>query len=466
MTEGPIGAAAFNNEFGRPNILGYFRAFEAHIGAVRYGYHKPIMLAGGIGNIRDDQTAKQTLPPGTLMIVLGGPGMRIGLGGGAASSMTTGSNAESLDFDSVQRGNPEMQRRAQEVIDRCWASGADNPILAIHDIGAGGLSNAMPELADLSGHGATLSLEKVPVEEKGMSPLEVWCNESQERYAIAVAPESLKTFDAFCRRERCPYAVLGEISNDGELIVEGRTGEKRAVDMPMEVLLGKPPRMHRDVKTVVREHAPFDIGRMTVPEALKAVLRHPTVASKSFLISIGDRSVGGLVSRDQFVGPWQVPVADCAVTTVNFTGYKGEVMAVGERTPVAVLDSAAASRMAVAEAMTNITAADIDPALVKLSANWMAACGAEGEDAKLFAAVKAASEYCQALNVSIPVGKDSCSMRTAWDDKDEKKCVTSPVSLIVSAAAPVWEHRSLRRLRRVSVIRRPMLRTHKSSCAL
>lgn len=454
MTEGPIGAAAFNNEFGRPNILGYFRAFEAHIGAVRYGYHKPIMLAGGIGNIRDDQTAKQTLPPGTLMIVLGGPGMRIGLGGGAASSMTTGSNAESLDFDSVQRGNPEMQRRAQEVIDRCWASGADNPILAIHDIGAGGLSNAMPELADLSGHGATLSLEKVPVEEKGMSPLEVWCNESQERYAIAVAPESLKTFDAFCRRERCPYAVLGEISNDGELIVEGRTGEKRAVDMPMEVLLGKPPRMHRDVKTVVREHAPFDIGRMTVPEALKAVLRHPTVASKSFLISIGDRSVGGLVSRDQFVGPWQVPVADCAVTTVNFTGYKGEVMAVGERTPVAVLDSAAASRMAVAEAMTNITAADIDPALVKLSANWMAACGAEGEDAKLFAAVKAASEYCKALNVSIPVGKDSCSMRTAWDDKDEKKCVISPVSLIVSAAAPVGN---------VRLTLTPLLRTDKPS---
>lgn len=441
MTEGPIGAAAFNNEFGRPNILGYFRAFEAHIGAERYGYHKPIMLAGGIGNIRDDQTAKQTLPSGTLMIVLGGPGMRIGLGGGAASSMTTGSNAESLDFDSVQRGNPEMERRAQEVIDRCWASGAENPILAIHDVGAGGLSNAMPELADLSGHGAHLSLAKVPVEEKGMSPLEVWCNESQERYVIAIAPEKLATFDAFCKRERCPYAVLGRISDDNELIVEGRDGEERAVDMPMDVLLGKPPRMHRDVKSVKAEFKPFNPGMLTVADAVKAVLKHPTVANKSFLISIGDRSVGGLISRDQYVGPWQVPVADCAVTNVNFTGFNGEAMAMGERTPVAVLDSAAASRMAVAEAVTNITAADIDPALVKLSANWMAACGAAGEDVRLYEAVKAASVYCQAAGLAIPVGKDSCSMKTAWTEGEEKKAVTSPVSLIVSAAAPVKDVR-------------------------
>ena len=441
MTEGPIGAAAFNNEFGRPNILGYFRAFEAHIGAERYGYHKPIMLAGGIGNIRDDQTAKQTLPSGTLMIVLGGPGMRIGLGGGAASSMTTGSNAESLDFDSVQRGNPEMERRAQEVIDRCWASGADNPILAIHDVGAGGLSNAMPELADLSGHGAQLSLAKVPVEEKGMSPLEVWCNESQERYVIAIAPEKLATFDAFCKRERCPYAVLGRISDDNELIVEGRDGEERAVDMPMDVLLGKPPRMHRDVKSVKADFKPFNPGMLTVADAVKAVLKHPTVANKSFLISIGDRSVGGLISRDQYVGPWQVPVADCAVTNVNFTGFNGEAMAMGERTPVAVLDSAAASRMAVAEAVTNITAADIDPALVKLSANWMAACGAAGEDVRLYEAVKAASVYCQAAGLAIPVGKDSCSMKTAWTEGEEKKAVTSPVSLIVSAAAPVKDVR-------------------------
>ena len=441
MTEGPIGAAAFNNEFGRPNILGYFRAFEAHIGAERYGYHKPIMLAGGIGNIRDDQTAKQTLPSGTLMIVLGGPGMRIGLGGGAASSMTTGSNAESLDFDSVQRGNPEMERRAQEVIDRCWASGADNPILAIHDVGAGGLSNAMPELADLSGHGAQLSLAKVPVEEKGMSPLEVWCNESQERYVIAIAPEKLATFDAFCKRERCPYAVLGRISDDNELIVEGRDGEERAVDMPMDVLLGNPPRMHRDVKSVKADFKPFNPGMLTVADAVKAVLKHPTVANKSFLISIGDRSVGGLISRDQYVGPWQVPVADCAVTNVNFTGFNGEAMAMGERTPVAVLDSAAASRMAVAEAVTNITAADIDPALVKLSANWMAACGAAGEDVRLYEAVKAASVYCQAAGLAIPVGKDSCSMKTAWTEGEEKKAVTSPVSLIVSAAAPVKDVR-------------------------
>lgn len=441
MTEGPIGAAAFNNEFGRPNILGYFRAFEARIGATRYGYHKPIMIAGGIGNIREDQTHKSELPPGTLMIVLGGPGMRIGLGGGAASSMTSGSNAENLDFDSVQRGNPEMERRAQEVIDRCWASGADNPILAIHDIGAGGLSNAMPELADLSGHGARLSLNKVPVEEKGMSPLEVWCNESQERYSIAIAPGSLETFDAFCRRERCPYAVLGQISEDGELVVEGREGEDVAVDMPMDVLLGKPPRMHRDVKSVKLDLTPFDAGALTMPEALEGVLKHPTVANKSFLITIGDRSVGGLVTRDQMVGPWQVPVADCAVTNNNFTGYAGEAMAMGERTPLAVIDSGAASRMAIGEAMTNIAAADIDPGLVKFSANWMAACGVEGEDAKLYTAVEAASTFCQDLGVSIPVGKDSCSMRTAWQDGDVKKSVTSPISLIASAAAPVGDVR-------------------------
>ena len=441
MTEGPIGAAAFNNEFGRANILGYFRVFEARVGETRYGYHKPIMLAGGIGNIREDQTAKHTLEPGTLLIVLGGPGMRIGLGGGAASSMTSGSNAESLDFDSVQRGNPEMERRAQEVIDRCWASGAENPILAIHDIGAGGLSNAMPELADLSGHGAKLSLDKVPVEEKGMSPLEVWCNESQERYAIAIAPESLEKFDAFCKRERCPYAVLGTISEDGELIVQGRKGEDTAVDMPMEVLLGKPPRMHRDVKSVKTQLSEFDTGTMTMTEALYGVLKHPTVANKNFLITIGDRSVGGLVTRDQMVGPWQVPVADCAVTNVNFTGFAGEAMAMGERTPVAVIDSAAASRMAIGEAITNLVAADIELGLVKLSANWMAACGAEGEDAKLYAAVKAASDICQTLNISIPVGKDSCSMRTAWTEGDTKKCVTSPVSLIASAAAPVTDVR-------------------------
>ena len=441
MTEGPIGAAAFNNEFGRPNILGYFRSFEARVNDVRYGYHKPIMLAGGIGNIRSDQTNKHTLEPGTLMIVLGGPGMRIGLGGGAASSMNSGANSEDLDFDSVQRGNPEMQRRAQEVIDRCWAAGPLNPILAIHDIGAGGLSNAMPELADLSGHGAKLSLSKVPVEEKSMSPLEIWSNESQERYSIAIAPESLETFDTICKRERCPYAVLGTISEDGMLIVEGREGEARAVEMPMEVLLGKPPRMHRDVKSVKTTLTDFDSKGVTIKEAIRKVLRHPTVASKSFLVTIGDRSVGGLVSRDQMVGPWQVPVADCAVTNINFTGYAGEAMAIGERAPIAIIDSAAASRMAITEAITNIVSADTELSSVKLSANWMSACGAAGEDAKLYSAVKAASEYCKALGISIPVGKDSCSMRTAWSDKGVEKSVTSPVSLVVSAAAPVSDVR-------------------------
>ena len=375
------------------------------------------------------------------MIVLGGPGMRIGLGGGAASSMASGANAEDLDFDSVQRGNPEMQRRAQEVIDRCWAAGALNPILAIHDIGAGGLSNAMPELADLSGHGARLSLEAVPVLEKGMSPLEVWSNESQERYALAVAPDNLERFDAICRRERCPYAVLGTISDDNMLIVEGRQGEERAVQMPMDVLLGKPPKMHRDVRTRHGHLSSFDARDVDLADALSRVLHHPTVAAKNFLVTIADRTVGGLVSRDQMVGPWQVPVADCAVTTLNYSGFKGEAMAIGERTPLAVIDSAAASRMAIAEAVTNIVAADVNLSTVKLSANWMAACGVDGEDAKLYAAVKAARDLCLNLGISIPVGKDSCSMRTTWKDGDVDKAVTSPISLIVSAAGPVSDVR-------------------------
>ena len=436
MTEGPLGGAAFNNEFGRPNILGYFRTFEANIGGTRYGYHKPIMLAGGIGNIRDDQTKKDVPPAGSLLIVLGGPGMRIGLGGGAASSMTTGSNSEALDFDSVQRGNPEMERRAQEVIDRCWSMGAENPILAIHDVGAGGLSNAMPELADLSEKGATFDLSKVPVEESGMSPLEIWCNESQERYVIALDPAKIDIFRDFCARERCPFAVLGHITEESQLKLT-RPQAQDAVDMPMEVLLGKAPRMHRDVKHEDKVLKPFTSEGLELAKAVKDVLRHPTVASKSFLITIGDRSVGGLVSRDQMVGPWQVPVADCAVTTMGFETNVGEAMAMGERTPLAVIDSAAASRMAIGESITNITAADVKLPRVKLSANWMAACGAQGEDARLFDAVKAASDFCVALGISIPVGKDSLSMRTTWDDNGEKKTVTSPVSLIVSAAAPV-----------------------------
>ena len=438
MTEGPLGGAAFNNEFGRPNILGYFRTFEANIGGTRYGYHKPIMLAGGIGNIRDDQTKKDVPPAGSLLIVLGGPGMRIGLGGGAASSMTTGSNSEALDFDSVQRGNPEMERRAQEVIDRCWSMGDENPIIAIHDVGAGGLSNAMPELADLSGKGATFDLSKVPVEESGMSPLEIWCNESQERYVIALDAAKIDIFRDFCERERCPFAVLGTITEEADLKLT-RPEETPAVDMPMEVLLGKAPRMHRDVAHVETKLSAFKSEGLDLAKAVTDVLRHPTVGSKSFLITIGDRSVGGLVSRDQMVGPWQVPVADCGVTTLGFETNRGEAMSMGERTPIAVIDAAAASRMAVGEALTNIAAADVKLPEVKLSLNWMAACGAKGEGAKLFDAVKGASDFCVALGISVPVGKDSLSMRTAWEDNGEKKSVTSPVSLIASAAAPVGD---------------------------
>ncbi len=442
MTEGPIGAAAFNNEFGRPNLAGYFRVFEANVGGIRYGYHKPIMLAGGIGNIRNDETKKLPVPEGSLLIVLGGPGMRIGLGGGAASSMTTGSNSEALDFDSVQRGNPEMERRAQEVIDRCWACGEKNPILAIHDVGAGGLSNAMPELAEMSGRGARFDLTKIPVEESGMSPLEIWCNESQERYVIAVLPEDLDRFDAFCKRERCPYAVIGKISPDGRLILSAADGKQDPVNMPMDVLLGKPPRMHREVRHVERKLSPTNLEGVKLAEVLPEVLRHPTVASKQFLITIGDRAVGGLTHRDQMVGPWQVPVSDVAVTALSFLSNKGEAMAIGERSPIAVIDAPASCRMAFTEAITNICAADIELPTVKFSANWMASCGSEGEDAKLYDAVRATSDFCQKLGVSIPVGKDSCSMRTGWaDEKGEQKTVTSPVSMIASASGPVGDIR-------------------------
>ena len=436
MVEGPIGAAAFNNEFGRPNLLGYFRSYEQQIGSKRYGYHKPIMIAGGIGNIRDDQVRKHDLPPGSLLIQLGGPGMRIGLGGGAASSMDAGANTEQLDFDSVQRGNPEMQRRAQEVIDRCWALGAHNPVLSIHDVGAGGLSNAMPELADQSKRGARIVLADVPVEESGMSPLEIWCNESQERYALAIAPDRLTAFDWLARRERCPYAVIGRIADDGQLVIDGAGGAP-VVDMPMSVLLGKPPRMHRDVRHVERSLPAFDGANLNLEQCALDVLRHPTVASKSFLITIGDRTVGGLCSRDSMVGPWQVPVADCAVTLLSFDGYAGEAMAIGERTPLAVIDPAAASRIAIGEALTNIAAADVQLERVKISANWMAACGTDGEDAKLFDAVRAASELCQVLGISIPVGKDSLSMKTSWQEDGADKVVVAPVSLIASAAAPI-----------------------------
>jgi phosphoribosylformylglycinamidine synthase len=440
MLEGPIGAAAFNNEFGRPNLAGYFRTFEAEVGGVRRGYHKPIMLAGGIGNIAARDSAKAPLPEGALLIQLGGPGMLIGMGGGAASSMGAGANTEDLDFDSVQRGNAEIQRRAQEVIDRCWELGAANPILTIHDDGAGGLSNALPELAHGAGRGARLDLRAAPSEDSGMSPREIWCNEAQERYVLAIAPGSLAAFRALCERERCPFAVLGAATADGQLTVEDPQLKQTPVDMPLEVILGKPPKMLRDVARLARGAEAFSLDALELKDSAYRVLRHPTVADKTFLVAIGDRTVGGLCSRDPCVGPWQVPVADCAVTLMDYDGVAGEAFALGERTPLAALDAPASGRMAVAEALTNIAAACIGPLeRVKLSANWMAAAGAPGEDAALYDTVQAvAMELCPALGISIPVGKDSLSMRTAWDGKE----VVAPVSLVVSAFAPVEDVRA------------------------
>ena len=461
MTEGPLGGAAFNNEFGRPCLLGYFREYEQQVGDVMRGYHKPIMIAGGLGTIDAELTRKVEFPAGTLLIQLGGPGMRIGMGGGAASSMATGANAAELDFDSVQRGNPEIERRAQEVINHCWAQGPANPILAIHDVGAGGLSNAFPELTNDAGRGARFDLRRIPVEESGLAPKEIWCNESQERYVLAIAPQSLAQFSAFCERERCPFAVVGVATEERQLVVgevalplaatEGRAaaaGESPAVDMPMNVLLGKPPKMHRDVRTVAREFAPVQLTGVSLQDAAIKVLGHPTVASKRFLITIGDRTVGGLSHRDQMVGPWQVPVADCAVTLSDYRGFAGEAMSMGERTPLATIDAPASGRMAVAEAITNLLAAPIELARVKLSANWMAACGEPGEDAALYETVRAVGmELCPALGISIPVGKDSLSMRTQWTQApgaggvSERKKVTSPVSLIVSAFATLADVR-------------------------
>ena len=447
MVEGPLGGAAFNNEFGRPILLGYFREFEqtaaSDVDTVRRGYHKPIMLAGGLGSIDARLTHKQAFPPGSLLIQLGGPGMRIGLGGSAASSMATGTNATALDFDSVQRDNPEMQRRAQEVINHCQALGDANPVLAIHDVGAGGLSNAFPELTNDAGRGARFDLRAVPLDESGMSPREIWCNESQERYVLAIAPDTLQAFAALCARERCPYAVVGVATKARELVVHDE-GQATPVAMPMEVLLGKPPKMHRDVTSVARAFAPLDLNGCDLQRAAIAVLSHPTVASKRFLITIGDRTVGGLTHRDQMVGPWQVPVADCAVTLADFRGFQGEAMAIGERAPLAMIDAPASGRMAVAEAITNLLAAPIVLPRVKLSANWMAACGEPGEDADLFATVRAvAMELCPALGISIPVGKDSLSMRTQWVDPNDQttRKVTSPVSLIVSAFATLHDVR-------------------------
>ncbi len=441
MTEGPLGGAAFNNEFGRPNLLGYFREYEQDVGGVTRGYHKPIMIAGGLGQIDAGQTKKIDFPAGTLLIQLGGPGMKIGMGGGAASSMATGTNAASLDFDSVQRGNPEIERRAQEVINHCWAQGDKNPVLFIHDVGAGGLSNAFPELVNDAGRGARFDLRAVPLEESGLAPKEIWCNESQERYVLAIAPESLPQFQAFCERERCPFSVVGVATEERHLSLVDE-GNESPVDMPMDVLLGKPPKMHRDVKTVQREFKPMDLTGVSLEKAVIDVLSHPTVASKRFLVTIGDRTVGGLSHRDQMVGPWQVPVADCAVTLADYAGFAGEAMSMGERSPLAAINAAASGRMAVAESITNLLAAPIELRRVKLSANWMAACGEPGEDADLYATVKAIGmELCPALDVSVPVGKDSLSMRTQWTADSEKKKVTSPVSLIVSAFATLADVR-------------------------
>lgn len=461
MIEGPIGGAAFSNEFGRPVLGGYFRTYEQNVGAANtvFGYHKPIMIAGGIGNISAAHTHKNDIPAGSLLIQLGGPGMRIGMGGSAASSMATGTNTADLDFDSVQRGNPEMERRAQEVINSCWQMGADNPILSIHDVGAGGLSNAFPELTNDAGRGAIFDLRKIPLEESGMAPKEIWSNESQERYVLAIAPGDLPVFAALCERERCPFAAVGVATEERRLkLIDPELGST-PVDMPMDVLLGKPPKMLRDVQRVRNEFPPVDVTGLDLADVAERVLLLPAVADKSFLITIGDRTVGATTVRDQMVGPWQVPVADCAVTAMSFEGYLGEAMAMGERTPLAVIDAAASGRMAVGEAVTNIAAAPIrDISDIKLSANWMAACGQPGQDAALFDTVKAVGmELCPALGISIPVGKDSLSMRTTWRDGGTQKAdspgtakadsfgaakaVTSPVSLVVSSFAPVYDVR-------------------------
>ncbi|MDR2164078.1 MAG: phosphoribosylformylglycinamidine synthase, partial [Zoogloeaceae bacterium] len=439
MLEGPIGAAAFNNEFGRPNLAGYFRTYAQRVGGIVRGYHKPVMIAGGVGNIQAEQVFKESaFPAGTKLVQLGGPGMLIGLGGGAASSMSAGTNTEDLDFASVQRGNPEMQRRAQEVIDHCWQMGARNPILSIHDVGAGGVSNAFPELVHAGGAGARFELRQLPIEEFGMSPAEIWSNEAQERYTLAIAAGRLDDFTAICARERCPFAVVGETTSDGRLVVSDRHFGNMPVDMSMDALLGKPPRMRREVVRQASATIPFMPDAIDLREAVFRLLKLPAIADKTFLITIGDRSVGGMTARDQMVGPWQVPVADVAVTTMSFQGNRGEAFAMGERAPVAVLDAPASGRMAVAEALTNLAAADIGALeKVKLSANWMAACGHPGEDARLFDTVAAVTALCRQIGVSIPVGKDSLSMRTAWEEEGRQEQVVAPLSLIVTAFAPV-----------------------------
>ncbi|OXR99665.1 phosphoribosylformylglycinamidine synthase [Shewanella algae] len=448
MIDGPLGGAAFNNEFGRPALLGYFRTYEqqvcSHNGVEVRGYHKPIMLAGGLGNIREEHVQKGEISLGAKLIVLGGPAMNIGLGGGAASSMASGQSSEDLDFASVQRENPEMERRCQEVIDRCWQMGDANPIQFIHDVGAGGLSNAFPELVSDAGRGGKFELRNVPSDEPGMSPLEIWCNESQERYVLSVAAENLDTFAAICERERAPFAVVGEAVAEQHLSLSDEHFDNKPIDLPLEVLLGKPPKMSRDVVSQKAQSAALDEASIDLAQAVKRVLTLPTVADKSFLITIGDRTVTGLVNRDQMVGPWQVPVADCAVTAASFDSYVGEAMSMGERTPLALLDFGASARMAVAESLLNMAGADIGSLKrIKLSANWMSAAGHPGEDAGLYDAVKAVGEeLCPELELTIPVGKDSMSMKTAWEDKGEQKAVTAPMSLIISAFGAVRDIRN------------------------
>jgi len=447
MLEGPIGAAAFNNEFGRPNLCGYFRTFEMEVpaagGTELRGYHKPIMLAGGLGNIREEHVEKNPFPAGSPLVVLGGPAMLIGLGGGAASSMASGTSSEDLDFASVQRANPEMQRRCQEVIDRCCALGSESPILFIHDVGAGGLSNALPELIHDAGLGGHFELRTIPSADPGMTPMEIWCNEAQERYVLAIHADRLEQFQAICERERCPYAVVGEAVDEERLLLGDGLFENNPIDMPMGLLFGKPPKMLREVEHLEAPRPQLRLQGLDLERALERVLRLPTVANKTFLVTIGDRSITGMVARDQMVGPWQVPVADVAVTIADYEGYAGEAMAMGERTPLALVDAPASGRMAIGEAVTNIMAAPIEHlGKVKLSANWMAAAGHPGEDAKLYDTVKAVGmELCPALGIAIPVGKDSMSMKTVWEIEGERREMTAPLSLIISAFAPVEDVR-------------------------
>ncbi|MCG8312306.1 MAG: phosphoribosylformylglycinamidine synthase, partial [Pseudomonadales bacterium] len=443
MVDGPLGGAGFNNEFGRPNLCGYFRTYEQLVTTVNgeevRGYHKPIMIAGGHGSIREDHVDKGEIPVGAKLIVLGGPAMLIGLGGGAASSMATGASHEDLDFASVQRENPEIERRCQEVIDQCWQLGDANPISFIHDVGAGGLSNAMPELVKDGGRGGLFQLRAIPNDEPGMSPVEIWCNESQERYVLAVTPQHLQDFADICDRERCPYAVIGEATEAHHLGLHDAHFNNDPVDLPMSVLFGKPPKMHRQFESQSVQLTPVDIEGIEMRDAVYRVLKLPTVASKSFLITIGDRSITGLVTRDQMVGPWQVPVSDVAVTSTTLDAFTGEAMAMGERTPAALINAPASGRMAIAEAVTNIASASIDDlSKVRLSANWMCAAGYPGEDQALFETVKTVGmELCPQLGIAVPVGKDSMSMRTVWDDAGESKSVTAPLSLIITAFAPV-----------------------------